>query len=146
MGPSKMGDNSLFLAGYVHGGGLDGRVSLSVGRVLEKGAPLLGLPLLPHEGEIRWSKRRIKGWFAKADYDHSTTNGSGLIRVNKVLDSADVSLDTLEFILWHEYLHLYLKTGHPKHFRELERKWPSCNESTRFLFNLNERFNVSFGL
>ncbi len=38
--------------------------------------------------------------------------GEGLIRVNVLLDSPDISRETLEFLLWHEFLHLWLKQGH----------------------------------
>lgn len=76
----------------------------------------------PKEGELVWTKRLVKGWYAMAYYEADTPHGHGKIRVNVLLDSPDVSEETMRFLLWHEYLHLYLKAGHSKTFRELERK------------------------
>ncbi len=107
------------------------------------GSELLGMPL-PHGGEIVWTKRLVKGWYGMAHYDASTPNGHGRIRINRLMDSPDVSAETMRFLLWHEYLHLYLKAGHTPTFRELERKWPDWVGCDREMYNLNERFGIQY--
>lgn len=106
------------------------------------GARLLELPALPHDGPLQWSKRILKGWYAKAYWDRSTPHGHGRIRVNRLLDSPEVPRDVMIWLLWHEYLHLHLKAGHTATFRQLERRWPGCVEAERFLDTLNEKFGV----
>lgn len=64
--------------------------------------------------------------------------------MNRLLDSPDIGAETMRFLLWHEYLHLYLKQLHTKTFRELERKYPSRVEGDRELDTLNERFGVQY--
>ena len=114
--------------------------------VLRRGAELLRLPSLRGDAvQLAWTKRLIKGWYAMAYYDPAATSpGDGLIRVNVLLDSPDMSSETMEYLLWHEYLHIWLKQGHTKEFRRLERMWPTCVEGDRELTTLNERFGVSF--
>ncbi len=99
---------------------------------------------LPHFGEVVWTTRLVKGWYGKAYFEVTNPNGYGLIRINKLLDSPSVDVDTLRFLLWHEYLHLYLKAGHTKEFRRLERMWPGYANADRFLDNLNEVFGVQY--
>jgi superfamily II DNA or RNA helicase len=113
--------------------------------MLEVGARILGIPSLPSEGiELQWTTHIVKGWYAMAHYANDTPPATGLIRVNRLLDSPDIGAETMRFLLWHEYLHLYLKQAHTKTFRELERKYPSRLESDRELFTLNERFGVQY--
>lgn len=112
---------------------------------LERGRALLGLDApLAYEGELKWTERLVKGWYAMAYWDPETPHGHGKIRVNVLLDSPDISEETMCYLLWHEYLHLYLKALHTKTFRELERQWPTAVEGDRELFNLNERFGVQY--
>jgi len=120
-------------------------LSRLMAETLERGRALLGLESpLAYEGELVWTKRLVKGWYAMAYYEAHTPHGHGKIRVNVLLDSPDVSEETMRFLLWHEYLHLYLKAGHPKTFRELERKWPTAVSCERELDTLNERFGVQY--
>lgn len=99
-----------------------------------------------HTGPVAWTKHIMKGWYAFADWEKEEhPAGSGGIRVNVLLNSIDVTEETLRFLLWHEYLHLHLKGGHSHHdFRRLERLWPSAVEGTRAMLNLNERFGIQF--
>jgi len=108
---------------------------------LREGERLLGRTL-PHHGSLEWSRRFIKGWFGKAWY--GTQVGSGPIKINLLLDSPDFSATTLKFLLWHEYLHLFLRAGHTGEFRRLERLWPSYAACDRELDSLNERFGVQY--
>jgi hypothetical protein len=41
-------------------------------------------------------------------------------------------------------VHLFLKAGHTKTFRELEKKWPNRVACDRELDNMNERFGVQY--
>ncbi len=106
--------------------------------LLELDAPLV------HEGEVTWSKRLVKGWYAKAYFDADTPHGHGDIKVNRLLDSPDVSAETMRYLIWHEFLHLHLKSLHTKTFRELERRWPNSVDGDRELDTLNERFGVQY--
>jgi superfamily II DNA or RNA helicase len=113
--------------------------------VLRSGQGILGKSEpLPHSGEVKWTNRLVKGWYGKAYLDVTNPHGYGLIRINKLLDSPSVDVDTLRFLLWHEYLHLYLKAAHTKEFRRLERLWPDYADADRFLDNLNEVFGVQY--
>jgi hypothetical protein len=114
---------------------------------IEMGRGLLGLDpnaeLL--EGiQLEWTNRLIKNWWAMAYYQPDTPFGAGRIRVNRLLDSPDISAETLRYLLWHEYLHLHLKAGHTKQFREDERRWPTWVEGDREMENINERFGVQY--
>lgn len=111
--------------------------------VLRVGSEILGVTLA-HSGELLWTKRLVKGWYGHAWWEPTTPSGHGLIRINKLMDSPDVSPDTMKFLLWHEYLHLYLKGGHSKTFREIERKWPDWLRCDREMDSLNERFGVQY--
>jgi superfamily II DNA or RNA helicase len=113
--------------------------------MLVAGASILGVSELEEEGiEIVWTKRLIKRWYAMAHYDHMGEYGEGLIRVNMLLDSPDVSREAMEFLLWHEFLHLWLKQGHTREFRRLEMKWPTFVQRNRELDTIGERYGVSF--
>lgn len=111
---------------------------------LQRGPALLGAPLV-HSGPVRWTRRPIKGFWAYAKYKDEEPQGHGEIRVNKILDSADVSAETLRFLLWHEYLHLHLKSRrHDAYFRELERRWPDWLDHDRALDNLPEEHGIRY--
>ncbi len=113
--------------------------------MLVAAARILEVPQLDEDGiEIVWTKRLIKGWYAEAHYGEAPEYGDGLIRVNVLLDSPDVSRDTMEFLLWHEFLHLWLKQGHTREFRSLEMKWPTFVQCNRELDTIGERYGVSF--
>jgi ATP-dependent helicase IRC3 len=108
--------------------------------MLDKGSDLLG-KRLQHDGPVEWSRRIIKGWFGVA---HSHGALTGHIRINCLLDSPDFSAETLRFLLWHEYLHVYLKQGHTDEFRRLERMWPNYVGCNREMDALHEKFGVQY--
>jgi hypothetical protein len=56
----------------------------------------------------------------------------------------DVSMETVRFLLWHEYLHIYLKQLHTEEFRRHERMWPDHAACNRDLDALNERSGVPY--
>jgi hypothetical protein len=109
-------------------------------QVLTHGALLLGVSRASFDGELRWTKRLVKGWYGIAywkDYPE-------LIKINCLLDSPDVTASTLKFLLWHEYLHIYLRQGHTELFKELESKWADCDEAKHELHTLNDRFGIQY--
>ncbi|HHP7245237.1 MAG TPA: DEAD/DEAH box helicase [Elainellaceae cyanobacterium] len=113
--------------------------------VIEQIPVLLGLNAsLLHRSTISWTTRLVKGWYGHARWESGQSNGYGSIRINRLLDSPDVSGDVIRYLIWHEYLHLYLQQGHTNTFRNYERRWPTYQECDRFLNNLNERFGVQF--
>jgi hypothetical protein len=46
------------------------------------------------------------------------------VRVNRLLDSPDLSVQAMRFLLWHEYLHVHLCAPHTPQFRRMEHLWP----------------------
>ena len=64
--------------------------------------------------------------------------------MNRLLNSRDVSAETIRFLLWHEFLHTHLRQGHTPTFRDHERRWPGVVEADRELDTLNERFGVQY--
>lgn len=113
---------------------------------LVQGSEILGIDVVPalEDIEIGWTRRLVKWRYATAYYANDTPHGTGRIVVNRLLDSVDVTAETMRYLLWHEYLHLHLKVLHPPSFRELERKWPTFIASDRELDNLNERFGIQY--
>ena len=109
--------------------------------VVEAGAELLGVPAPSYEGTTTWTKRLVKGWYARAYWGEPT---GPRIRVNRLLNSPDIAEETIRFLLWHEFLHVHLRQGHTAVFRELERRWPATVEADRELETLNERFGVQY--
>jgi hypothetical protein len=85
----------------------------------------------------------MRNVFAMAQWEVGDSTGMGRVIVNRVLDSPDVSAATVRFLLWHEYVHLFLQQGHTKVFREWERKWPGYIAADRELDTLCERFSVT---
>ncbi len=111
---------------------------------LDKGAKILEVEKMDPRIEIVWTKRPIKTWFGVAYFEENGFYGSGTIRVNCLLNSSDVSKEAIRFLLWHEYLHLYLKSNHTKDYRKYERMWPGYVEADRELNSLGERFKIEY--
>lgn len=93
---------------------------------------------------IEWTKRLVKGWYGTASWETDSLRGSGRIRINTLLNSPDVDSNVIQYLVWHEYLHLYLQAGHTPEFRNYERRWSGYQECDRFLDNLNEKFEVQY--
>jgi superfamily II DNA or RNA helicase len=108
--------------------------------MLAQGSRLLGRPL-QHDGSVEWSRRVIKGWFGMADF---LGPGRGLIRINCLFDSVDVSAAAMKFLLWHEYLHVHLAQLHTPEFRRLERMWPDYAACNREMDALHEKFGIQY--
>lgn len=108
--------------------------------MLVLGAPLLGRDRLTYTGRgPEWTRRIIKGWFGKANWEEGDE-----IWVNRLLDSPNISAETIRFLLWHEFLHIHLRLKHPPEFRRLERLWPDYTRANRELDTLQERFAISW--
>ncbi len=116
----------------------------SIKRVVAAGSEIHELPVLPWSGQINWSRRPITGWYGKAYWHEQAVKGEGEIRINCLLDSGDVSQNAIDFLVWHEYLHLFLQGGHTPVFRRLERKWKGARDAERELSTLSERFEMPF--
>ncbi len=86
-----------------------------------------------------WTSRYIKGWFGMAGFKGPH---AGRIRINRLLDSADVSAETLVFLMWHECLPLHLHPCHTPEFRRLARLWPAYQACDREMDGLHEKFGV----
>lgn len=109
--------------------------------MLRRGARILGEQSLPYTGEPpRWTRKIIKGWFGMAD----RWDEGGRIRINLLLDSPGVSRETILFLLWHEYLHIYLQQLHTPTFREFEHKWPKYTAADHELDTLEEKFAITY--
>jgi hypothetical protein len=108
--------------------------------VLATGAGILGLPTLEFHGTLQWTRRILKGWYGMAYHREDPPR----IRMNQLLDSPDISVATMRFLIWHEFLHVHLASGHTKTFREYERRWPRCVQAELELDNLNEKFGVQY--
>ncbi len=106
-------------------------------QMLTGAEPILGFRP-SDEVELRWTKRMIKNKFGEAMIDDRE------IVLNKLLDSSDVSADTLVFLLWHELLHIHLRAGHTQEFRRLERMWPGVLDADRELDNLSRSFDITY--
>jgi hypothetical protein len=112
--------------------------------MLAEGEALLRRTHLPARIDLHWTGRLIKGWYGKAYYDTLLGPGEGEIRINCLLNSPDVRRETIRFLLWHEYLHLYLKQGHTNEFRRLEALWPNKVDADHELDTLNQRFGIQY--
>lgn len=73
---------------------------------------------LPKIGDLAWSRRRLRtnwGFFRYSDQ---------AMVLNRTLDSPDVPLFVVEFLVYHEALHADMpNAGHNKDFRERERRF-----------------------
>jgi len=116
---------------------------LLMNEVLKQGGEILGMRL-SFTGELIWTHHIVKGWWGWANWPVDGSSGQSRIRVNRLLDSSDISPATIRFLLWHEFLHVFLRQGHTNQFRKRERKWPGWITTDRELDNLNERFGVQY--
>jgi hypothetical protein len=93
---------------------------------------LLGRPLL---GWSRTASRSLLGHF---DPSHNA------IIINRVFDRSGVPLEALEYVMFHEMLHLQFPVNHSgsrrrvhtKEFREAEKKFPGLKEAKEMLKRL----------
>ena len=110
--------------------------------VLIQGKKLLGKDL-PNFTEIYWTKKIIKGYYGVCFQGGKV--GEGKIKINLMLNSKEVPKEVIRFVMWHEYLHAYLPfEKHSRKFRNLEKLWPSHDESYNFLYGLDEQYFIQY--
>ncbi len=66
---------------------------------------------------------------------------SNLIEINRCLNSASVSKETVKFIIYHELLHTAI-FKHNKEFRSFEHRYPDFAEHDHFLDSTFRKFNI----
>lgn len=88
---------------------------------------------------IEWTRRGYKSYYA--EYMTATDR----IKVNCILDSADVPRETMKYLIYHECLH-QLIPHHGPEFRELEHRYPDFNEHDHFLSYRFPEFDKFFAM
>lgn len=76
--------------------------------------------------EIFWTDRAVGSYYGMYYHDYN------IIHINSLLNSNSVSKEVVKFVIYHECLHQEFK-GHPKEFREKERKYDNFQEQEHFL-------------
>jgi hypothetical protein len=96
---------------------------------------------------IGWSKRLFRGRFRSITFGCFDTT-CRQIRINPILDSLEVPLYFIEFIVYHELLHALLPPKvngegrcsiHSKQFQEEERKFPHYEQAKKWAKNFIQR-------
>ncbi len=91
---------------------------------------------LPEAPTLSWSKTRSRRRFGHHDADH------GAIVISKTLDDPDVPEFVLDYVVYHELLHIVIpprlgSTGkrivHPKEFKQAERRFKRWQEAEAWL-------------
>ncbi len=90
---------------------------------------------------IGWGKRRSRVRLGHYDPVHQT------IAISPLLDSADVPGTVVEYLVYHEMLHILFsdpeapgrRVHHPAAFRQAERGFPGYREATRFLARMRAK-------
>ena len=94
---------------------------------------------LPEAPKLGWSKTVSRRRFGHQDSDH------GAIIISKVLDDPDVPEFVLDYVVYHELLHILIpprmgsgrkRIVHPKEFKQAEARFPQQAEAERWLSKL----------
>ncbi len=110
--------------------------------VIERGKSIVtNNPKLRFLGQLEWTDRFIETWFGKA-YWNNPNYKHGKIRINRLLNTPDISSEAIQFLLWHEFLHVYLEQNHTEEFKQYERKWPTFKESNLELDRFPEKYQI----
>lgn len=87
--------------------------------------------------EVKWTDKVYKTYYGIAygfDWMRGLATGNDrIIKINKILQSRETPEKVIEFVLYHELLHLELQQGHTKKFRDLEMKHPYYNEAKSYM-------------
>ena len=86
-------------------------------------------------GSIHWSDKPYKTYFGK---HFGETHD---IVINSVLNSKDVPVDVVKYVLYHEMLHKDNMTHNPE-FRAKEHLYPNYEQWDHFLDAEMERFDI----
>ncbi|MBK7154802.1 MAG: DEAD/DEAH box helicase family protein [Sandaracinaceae bacterium] len=80
---------------------------------------------------VSWSKRPMKSWWGICRYP-TTQGGSAEIRISCALNSPDIPLFVLEFLMHHELLHAEMPhSGHGPDFRQREHAFAPSEKAIR---------------
>ncbi len=91
---------------------------------------------LPHAPKLSWTKTRSRNRFGHHDSDHNA------IVISQVLDDADVPEFVLDYVVYHELLHIMIpprmgaggkRIIHSKEFTQAERRFPQWREAEAWL-------------
>ena len=86
---------------------------------------------------VSWTDRPYKGYFGMYNYRPD----GDFIRVNCVLNSADVPREVVKYIVYHELLHRDNRSHNPA-FRAAEHRYPNWTEHERFLDFTFPQFDI----
>lgn len=85
---------------------------------------------------ISWTDKPYKTYYGVYYPDNNS------IKINSVLNSKNVPVEVIKFVIYHEMLHRdYHK--HDKTFRELEHQYPKYEEWEHFLFSNMNKFEIT---
>ncbi len=92
------------------------------------------MPATIDDVEIAWTRRPQKSKFGVNDLHHH-------IRINRVLNSKDVSREAVKFVIYHELLHEDIPR-HGVEFRARERLYPHYEDCENELFTLFDKYSI----
>lgn len=87
--------------------------------------------------EIQWTDRPVGSYYGMFYHDYN------LIHINSLLNSESVPREVVKFVIYHECLHQEF-VGHPKEFREKERKYVDFQKHEHFLDYILRDFDGDF--
>lgn len=77
--------------------------------------------------QIRWTNRAAKQYFAQYLVEEK------MIFINCLLNSKDVPVDVIKYLIYHECLHQEFTEGHGREFRKKEHKYPDFLKFDHYL-------------
>lgn len=89
--------------------------------------------------EICWTDKNYSTYFGV--YYHNER----LIKINSLLNSKDIPVDVIKFIIYHECLHQEFY-GHTKEFRNKEHLYPNFQEYENFLEYKLKDYNIEYAM
>ncbi len=96
--------------------------------------------------EIVWTEKVYRGYYGKY---FCAKEARGLIkpfiRINRILNSKDVPVEVVKYVIYHELLHRD-NIKHDKAFRAEERKYPDWTEHERFLDYTFNKYDTRFDM
>lgn len=90
--------------------------------------------------QINWTKKPAKQYFAQYLVDEK------IIFINCLLDSKDIPVEVIKYLIYHECLHQEFTEGHGREFRKKEHKYPDFLKYDHFLDITFKDFVVGEGM
>ena len=87
--------------------------------------------------EIYWTDRAVGSYYGMFYHDYN------MIYINSLLNSESVPKEVVKFVIYHECLHQEF-VGHPKEFREKERRYVDFQKHEHFLDYILRDFDGDF--